>query len=140
MLALTILTDPGHRPLIAPCSGDLVQRSRLFGMRRLVMSLAVLSSYSCGGSEAHVVPDASTDAATDAASMTDAPPDGPPVYCSSMCGLEPSLDVPEVGPIDVCDPGEFCGNTGGVAGYICCPAGARVCNPSTGQQHGYGCP
>jgi hypothetical protein len=104
-------------------------------MIRLLKTLAVLLPCSCGGSEAHVVPDASTDATR----IPDAPPDGPPVYCSSMCGLEPAPDVPEVGPIDVCGPGEFCGNTGGIAGYICCTP-ERVCTPSTGQQHGYGCP
>lgn len=105
-------------------------------MMRDVARLAVLLVCGCGGTQAAAVPDASTEAASDAAPVPDAAPDGPPAYCSLMCGSVATSDVPEVGPIIVCPPGQFCGETGGIEGWRCC-SGAE-CMPGT--QHGYGCP
>jgi hypothetical protein len=105
-------------------------------MARELAALAVLLSCGCGGSEAAAVPDAAVDAPTDAATIADTAPDGPPVYCSLMCGAVASSDVPDVGQIIVCPPGRYCGETGGVAGWICC-SGAECL---AGTQHGYGCP
>jgi len=109
-------------------------------MIRVVVPLAMLLPFGCGGMEATSLPDASStaaDAASDATHTADATSDGPPVYCWEMCG---AISGPDAAPPDAwvfeCPVGQICGETGGVAGWRCC-SGVQ-CTPGT--QHGYGCP
>src|ERR1700722_7810114 len=91
------------------------RRSRLCGMIRVVVPLAMLLPFGCGGMEAPSLPDASStaaDAASDATHTADATSDGPPVYCWEMCG---AISGPDAAPPDAwvfeCPVGQICGET-----------------------------
>ena len=50
---------------------------------------------------------------------------GPIVYCSDRCG---TVSGPDAG--SSCNPGQICGQSGGVVGFGCCdPAGPSICMP-----------
>jgi hypothetical protein len=53
-------------------------------------------------------------------------PDAPIVFCSEMCG---TVDAGADGAFP-CDPGQICGQTGGVSGFICCTqSDSSICSP-----------
>lgn len=63
------------------------------------------------------------------------PSDAATVYCSSQCG---KADAGVDGAIQ-CSPGEICGQTGGVSGFICCNAEAGACSPGNPAPNTPGC-
>ncbi len=84
-------------------------------IRRILLLLAVSA---CGGTETNGAADAAVDAPPDVS------PDAPRVWCDTMLG--PSGQDASV----LCDPGQICGNSGGIPGSWCCyptPGEANYC-------------
>lgn len=97
--------------------------------------LAVLAAGTagCGGGAAISAADASIDEPFE----TEAPS-----YCSVQCGEVSAASAPDVGLVVQCPSGQFCGETGGVPGFICCTPHERdlgTCVPGF-PAPGSGCP